>query len=168
MSSTEFSFLWLCRKGLLGRISSVSLYTLRSFMPWWDKERQNIKTLLLSCCTHSGRSCLGETTKDRTSKHYFCLIVHAQVIHVLVGQQKINHQNITTSTPNISAPLLSTILHKYHKLTNSTIFRIRNHFYNFVQLKSVPLISCVFWIIFQNVGSQLCFRFLCSTHSMKN
>ena len=29
----------------------------------------------------------------------------------------------------------------------------------FVQLKSVLLISCVFWVFFQNDGSQLCFRF---------
>ena len=29
----------------------------------------------------------------------------------------------------------------------------------FVQLESVLLISCVFWILFQNAGSQLCFRF---------
>ena len=28
----------------------------------------------------------------------------------------------------------------------------------FVQLKSVLFISCVFWIFFQNAGSQLCFR----------
>ena len=28
-----------------------------------------------------------------------------------------------------------------------------------VLLKSVLLISCVFWIFFQNAGSQLCFRF---------
>ena len=30
----------------------------------------------------------------------------------------------------------------------------------FVLSKSVLLISCVFWIFFQNAGSQLCFRFL--------
>ena len=29
----------------------------------------------------------------------------------------------------------------------------------FVLSKSVLLISCVFWIFFQNAGSQLCFRF---------
>ena len=29
----------------------------------------------------------------------------------------------------------------------------------FILLKSVLLISCVFWIFFQNAGSQLCFRF---------
>ena len=28
-----------------------------------------------------------------------------------------------------------------------------------ILLKSVLLISCVFWIFFQNTGSQLCFRF---------
>ena len=31
----------------------------------------------------------------------------------------------------------------------------------FVQLKSVLLNSCVFWIFFQNAGSQLFFRFFC-------
>ena len=37
----------------------------------------------------------------------------------------------------------------------------------FFLLKSVLLISCVFWIIFQNAGSQLCFRFFFSNDILR-
>ena len=31
----------------------------------------------------------------------------------------------------------------------------------FILLKSVLFVPCMFWIFFQNAGSQLCFRFFC-------